>query len=100
MILDTEANLKSKVISAIKDLFVADSLSMPVHWFYRVSDIYSLFPNGIANLEDAPPYHPGSIMSLHSTWGGGRKKNEYASGVAFMVIFPIYLEEKNKGFTR
>ena len=79
MILETEVNLKSKVISAIKHLFVADSLSMPVHWFYRVSDIYSLFPNGIANLEDAPPYHPGSIMSLHSTDGGGRKKNDHAT---------------------
>ena len=47
------SNIKAKVVSALKYLFVADSLSMPVHWFYRVSDIYSLYPNGITNLEDA-----------------------------------------------
>ncbi len=72
---ETEIQLKSKVVSALKLMFVADSLSMPIHWFYRVSDIYSFYPKGITRLEKAPPHHPGSIMSLHSIEGGGRKKN-------------------------
>jgi ADP-ribosylglycohydrolase len=60
--------------SALKTLFVADALAMPVHWFYRVSDIYRAFPGGVRKFEDAPDYHPSSIMSLHSTTAGGRKK--------------------------
>ncbi len=75
MKIETEKQLKSKIISACKFMFVADSLSMPTHWFYRVSDIYSFYPNGITKLERAPSHHPSSIMSLHSIEGGGRKKN-------------------------
>jgi len=58
--------------SALKTVFVADSLAMPVHWFYRTEDIYHAFPSGIKKFEDAPKYHPSSIMSLHSTQQGGR----------------------------
>lgn len=47
---------------------------MPVHWFYRTSDIYRYFPpHGISKMEAAPADHPSSIMSLHSTAAGGRK---------------------------
>jgi len=47
---------------------------MPVHWYYRTSDIVSAFPpNGITQMEAAPAEHPSSIMSLHSTQAGGRK---------------------------
>ena len=79
MKLETEAQLTSKVVSALKFMFVADSLSMPTHWFYRISDIYSFYPNGITSLENAPSYHPASIMSFHSIDGGGRKKNSRTS---------------------
>jgi ADP-ribosylglycohydrolase len=60
--------------AALKNLFVADSLAMPAHWFYRTSDILQAFPGGIVSFEDAPSHHPSSIMSLHSTSQGGRKK--------------------------
>ena len=79
MKLETEVQLTSKVVSALKLMFVADSLSMPTHWFYRIADIYSFYPNGITTLENAPSHHPGSIMSLHSVEGGGRKKNSHTS---------------------
>lgn len=58
--------------SALKNLFVADALAMPVHWFYNPLDIEKMFPGGISRLEAAPAYHPSSIMSLHSTAKGGR----------------------------
>lgn len=64
---------KQKAAMALRSLFVADSISMPVHWYYRVIDIYQAFPGGIQKLEDAPSSHPSSIMSLHSTKQGGRK---------------------------
>ncbi len=64
---------RKRAISALKMLFVGDSLSMPVHWYYRPADILRAFPpSGIRHLSAAPLVHPGSIMSLHSTSGGGR----------------------------
>jgi ADP-ribosylglycohydrolase len=70
----TTKNLyKKRAKKALQALFVADSITMPVHWYYRVSDIYKAFPNGIHQLEDAPEFHPSSIMSLHSKQQGGRK---------------------------
>lgn len=59
--------------AALALTFVGDSLSMPVHWFYRRSDILKHFPPaGITGFEAAPQVHPSSIMSLHSTGRGGR----------------------------
>ncbi|MEX1302572.1 MAG: ADP-ribosylglycohydrolase family protein [Desulfotignum sp.] len=58
--------------AALQALYVGDSLAMPVHWYYNPMDILKAFPGGIQQLEDAPPYHPSSIMSLHSTTKGGR----------------------------
>jgi len=59
--------------AALKTLFIADSLAMPVHWFYNTSDIFKVFPDGVTSFHNAPAYHPSSIMSLHSTNHGGRK---------------------------
>ncbi len=58
--------------AGLQSLYVGDSLAMPVHWYYNPLDILSAFPGGIQHLEDAPGYHPSSIMSLHSTARGGR----------------------------
>lgn len=60
---------------------------MPVHWFYNVHDIDRAFPDGITTFETPPEFHPSSIMSMHSTSGGGRKRtdsptqNEIVGGV-------------------
>ena len=58
--------------SALRNLFVADALAMPVHWYYNPMDIERQFPGGITQFEAAPDFHPSSIMSLHSTSQGGR----------------------------
>lgn len=63
---------KQRVTLALKLMFVADALAMPVHWYYNPADIERDFPGGIGTFEDAPAVHPGSIMSLHSTRKGGR----------------------------
>lgn len=70
----------NRAIASLKSLFVADSLAMPVHWYYNPQDILKAFPGGITKLEAAPDHHPSSIMSLHSTAGGGRgaQKNSEA----------------------
>lgn len=64
--------IQQKAAAALKNMFVADSLAMPVHWFYNPGDIEKAFPGGIKRFEDAPAFHPSSIMSLHSTNAGGR----------------------------
>ena len=61
-----------KAVAALKNMFVADALAMPVHWFYNPADIEKAFPGGITQFEAAPAVHPSSIMSLHSTSAGGR----------------------------
>lgn len=63
---------KARAIAALRSLFVGDALAMPVHWYYNPRDIMKAFPGGIQKMEDAPAYHPSSIMSLHSTARGGR----------------------------
>jgi len=63
----------ARIQAALQNLFIADSLAMPVHWFYNLYDIERAFPGGIKKLQAAPSHHPSSIMSLHSTHGGGRK---------------------------
>tara|TARA_R110002072_G_scaffold4663_8_gene32644 strand:+ start:23821 stop:24936 length:1116 start_codon:yes stop_codon:yes gene_type:complete len=60
--------------SALQNLFIADALAMPVHWFYNVNDIQKAFPGGVDRFEAAPALHPSSIMPLHSTRHGGRGK--------------------------
>ena len=68
--------LRARAESGLKTLYVADALAMPVHWYYRPYDIQLQFPGGITDFEAAPNYHPSSIMSLHSTNGGGRRSKE------------------------
>jgi ADP-ribosylglycohydrolase len=61
-----------RALNALQQMFVADSLAMPVHWFYNPQDIEKIFPGGIKRFVAAPDFHPSSIMSLHSTERGGR----------------------------
>ncbi|MCA1769805.1 MAG: ADP-ribosylglycohydrolase family protein [Halomonas sp.] len=61
--------------AALKNLFIGDALAMPVHWFYNAHDIDRAFPEGITTFEAPPAFHPSSIMSMHSTRGGGRKRS-------------------------
>nr|WP_032096599.1 MULTISPECIES: ADP-ribosylglycohydrolase family protein [unclassified Alteromonas] len=60
--------------AALKNAFIGDALAMPVHWYYNPGDIFKAFNGGIVKFEDAPSYHPSSIMSLHSTSEGGRAR--------------------------
>ncbi|MFN3579880.1 MAG: ADP-ribosylglycohydrolase family protein [Pseudomonas sp.] len=65
--------ITARATAALQNLFIGDALAMPVHWYYRASDIDMAFPGGIRGFEAAPAFHPSSIMSLHSTSQGGRK---------------------------
>jgi len=76
-------------VNALQQMFVADALAMPVHWFYNPHSIEKIFPGGIKSYVAAPNYHPSSIMSLHSTVRGGRgtqQQNEAGPEVVGDVI--------------
>lgn len=61
--------IKSRATAALKLIYVADALSMPVHWFYNPQDIFNAFPGGIQKFEAAPKYHPHDFLKLPETQG-------------------------------
>eukprot|EP01087_Luapelamoeba_hula_P024590 TRINITY_DN9424_c0_g1_i1.p1 TRINITY_DN9424_c0_g1~~TRINITY_DN9424_c0_g1_i1.p1 ORF type:complete len:377 (-),score=51.75 TRINITY_DN9424_c0_g1_i1:76-1185(-) len=63
--------LANKMIVALYAMFVGDSLSMPVHWYYNLQDLKRDFGE-IRDFEAPKPEHPSSIMSVSNTGGHGR----------------------------
>lgn len=86
--------ISKRALAALQLSFIADSLAMPVHWFYNPLDIYRAFPGGIKKFEAAPALHPSSIMNLHSTNAGGRGAQQ--SGSAPQVVGDIILKGKRQ----
>ncbi|MDN3562182.1 ADP-ribosylglycohydrolase family protein [Vreelandella neptunia] len=91
-------NVSSRAIAALRNLFIGDSLAMPVHWFYNVHDIDRAFPDGITTFETPPEFHPSSIMSLHSTSGGGRKRAD--SQAPREIVGDVILKGKQSYWNR
>ena len=60
--MQSKADLKGRAVAALRALFIADSLAMPVHWFYDTAAIDQAFPQGIDRFYAAPASHPTSIM--------------------------------------
>lgn len=54
----------SRAKAALRSMFVADALAMPVHWFYNPADIERAFPGGIRQFEAAPEFYPSSIIGV------------------------------------
>lgn len=61
--------INARAAAALKLIYVADALSMPVHWFYNPQDIFTAFPGGIKKFEAAPKQHPHDFMKLPSANG-------------------------------
>ena len=60
--MQSKADIKGRAIGALRALFIADSLSMPVHWYYDTQEIDKAFPEGINKFYAPPSYHPTTIM--------------------------------------
>ncbi len=58
-------------LASYAGVYIADSLSMPVHWYYQPAAIKKQFGR-LVDYQAAPERHPGSIMTLSSTGGHGR----------------------------
>ena len=87
--------IRQRVKSSLQYLFCGDALSMPVHWFYRQSDIFRYFPPaGITQMEAAPLDHPSAIMTLHSLARGGRRKHKDGNSCENAVVGNVILKDK------
>ena len=60
-----------RIRGALWGMMIGDALAMPVHWYYRLSELQRDF--GVIQDYQAPKdIHPSSIMSLSSTSRAGR----------------------------
>ncbi|KAG7215628.1 hypothetical protein INR49_021983 [Caranx melampygus] len=66
------SQVRRSVTEALWSMCAADSMSMPVHWYYDVQDIRRDFGGWISGLNAPRDRHPSSILSLSNTAGSGR----------------------------
>lgn len=66
------AQVRRSVSEALWAMCAADSMSMPVHWYYDISDIRRDFGGWISGFNSPRERHPSSILSLSNTSGSGR----------------------------
>lgn len=66
------AQVRRSVSDALWGMCAADSMSMPVHWYYDVEDIRRDFGGWISGFNSPRDRHPSSILSLSNTAGSGR----------------------------
>ena len=92
-----ESHVEKRAEAALKNAFIGDALAMPVHWYYNPADIYKAFKGGITQFEDAPSFHPSSIMSLHSTSEGGRARSSNSNKKE--IVGDVILKGKRQYWT-
>lgn len=63
---------RRSVSEALWGMCAADSMSMPVHWYYDIQDIRRDFGGWISGFRPPAERHPSSILSLSNTTGSGR----------------------------
>ncbi|XP_051282987.1 uncharacterized protein LOC127378346 isoform X2 [Dicentrarchus labrax] len=66
------AQVRRAVSEALWAMCAADSVSMPVHWYYDIDDIRRDFGGWISDFNPPRTRHPSSILSLSNTTGSGR----------------------------
>lgn len=61
------AQVRRSVGEALWAMCAADSMSMPVHWYYDTNDIRRDFGGWISGFSSPRDRHPSSILSLSNT---------------------------------
>lgn len=59
--------MRRSVSEAFWALCAADSMSMPVHWYYNIDDIRTDFGGWISGFNSPQDRHPSSILTLSNT---------------------------------
>ncbi|XP_041834362.1 uncharacterized protein LOC121635293 [Melanotaenia boesemani] len=85
--------VRRSVSEAFWAMCVADSMSMPVHWYYNVQDIRRDFGGWISGYNSPADRHPSSILTLSNTAGSGR--TAWSSGAKRAdVVGSVILHDK------
>ncbi|XP_033866737.3 uncharacterized protein LOC117406651 isoform X1 [Acipenser ruthenus] len=90
--------LRKAAGEALWGMFIADAMSMPVHWYYVVNNIKEDFNGWITGYQAPKSRHPSSIMSLSSSAGSGR--TSLSQGSQAPVVGNIILHDKLKFWKR
>lgn len=61
------AQMRRSVSEAFWAMCAADSMSMPVHWYYNIDDIRRDFGGWISGFNSPRDRHPSSILTLSNT---------------------------------
>ncbi|XP_032412195.1 uncharacterized protein LOC116715691 [Xiphophorus hellerii] len=85
--------VRRSVSEAFWAMCAADSLSMPVHWYYNVQDISRDFGGWISGFNAPAERHPSSILTLSNTAGSGRTAWSTGAGRAD-VVGSVILHDK------
>lgn len=64
--------MRRSIGEALWGMCAADSMSMPVHWYYSVYDIRKDFGGWITGFNAPKTRHPSSILALSNSAGSGR----------------------------
>lgn len=92
------AELRKAAGEALWGMFIADAMSMPVHWYYVVNNIKEDFNGWITGYQAPKSRHPSSIMSLSNSAGSGR--TSLSQGGQAPVVGNIILHDKLKFWKR
>ncbi|KAM4560436.1 uncharacterized protein PAE49_012639 isoform 1-T3 [Odontesthes bonariensis] len=85
--------VRRAVSEAFWGMCAADSMSMPVHWYYNINDIRRDFGGWISGFNSPADRHPSSILSLSNTAGSGR--TAWSSGAKLPdVVGSVILHDK------
>ncbi|XP_066562400.1 uncharacterized protein LOC136751051 isoform X2 [Amia ocellicauda] len=79
---------------ALWGMCIGDAMSMPVHWYYNVSDIKKDFGGWISGYQAPKNTHPSSILTLSNSAGSGRTAHPNSSRPP--VVGNIILHNKLK----
>ncbi|KAF6734912.1 hypothetical protein FQA47_022260 [Oryzias melastigma] len=84
--------VRQAVCEAFWAMCAADSMSMPVHWYYNIQDIRRDFGGWISAFSSPADKHPSSILSLSNTAGSGRSASSSKKRVD--VVGNVILHDK------
>ncbi|GFO45496.1 poly(ADP-ribose) glycohydrolase arh3 [Plakobranchus ocellatus] len=79
-------SMKKAKAEALWGMFVADSLAMPVHWYYNPDDIKAQYGNWLTGYVAPSSKHPSSILRLSAVDGSGRGSTSSSQAVIGNII--------------
>nr|XP_020513393.1 uncharacterized protein LOC110002093 [Labrus bergylta]XP_020513394.1 uncharacterized protein LOC110002093 [Labrus bergylta] len=88
------SQVRRSVTEAMWAMCAADSMSMPVHWYYDIEDIRRDFGGWISGFNAPTSRHPSSILSLSNTAGSGRSAWSSSGAKRPDVVGNVILHDK------